>query len=259
MLRCALAACSGSNVHSMRSTPAASARSRCARFRSLGRRPAAHVRQHAEHVRPVRGRAVAHSRASTRRIRRGACAVERADQNAAALGGDQQHRRRHDLAVAAPHGLLHAAPPRGSRRDVREIAQRRSRVTRSDQLGERVDHLDTRVDGGPLVDRRRARAGCRACRPARAPAHVVREAVADHHGLGRPAPHQLERRLEDARVRLHEAVVGRRDRDRDQAVELEVRSETTRGGRCEFEIRPSRTPRACSARSASGTSSYSEK
>ncbi len=48
------------------------------------------------------------------------------------------------------------------------------------------------------------------------------QAVADHHRLVRRGLHLTQRRLEDAAVRLHVAVVERRDRGRKQPLEREV-------------------------------------
>ena len=55
---------------------------------------------------------------------------------------------------------------------------------------------------------------------------VVSQAVADHHGFRGSDAHFPQRRLEDARVRLHEAVIERRNRDRHQAVEARSATRT---------------------------------
>src|SRR3990172_86719 len=51
---------------------------------------------------------------------------------------------------------------------------------------------------------------------------VVREAVADHHRVPRFGVERAQRGLEDARMRFHVPVVRRRDRGREEAVQLEV-------------------------------------
>ena len=56
----------------------------------------------------------------------------------------------------------------------------------------------------------------------RAPSMSCAQAVAHHHRLRRRDAEQLQRRLEDARMRLQVAVLGRREGGGDQAVELEV-------------------------------------
>ena len=58
---------------------------------------------------------------------------------------------------------------------------------------------------------------------------VGRQAVADHHGLAWFDGHLSKRRFEDAAVRLHVAVVERRDGDGEEPFEREVALERRQG------------------------------
>ena len=88
------------------------------------------------------------------------------------------------------------------------------------QLAERPDdrHVGRAAGDGAAGARDEDGAHAEAARPF----DVVDEAVADHDGLGGRGFHRAQRRLEDARVRLHVAVLVRGERDREESLEREV-------------------------------------
>ena len=168
-----------------------------------------------------------------------------------------EHRRRHDLGVA-PHTVYPARqPPPGSRRGRRMSRSAMVTLRSRPAARQRPNDVDVGVDGLARPPR--------ASRMPRMPAlpradDVVRQAVADHRPRrAARTPISSERRLEDARMRLHEAVLGRRDRRPRSARRARSATGTTRGsGASSRSGRAGRRGRAAPA-SASGTSSYREK
>ena len=243
----------------MRSTPCASARSRCA---SLSRSPSPsprHVRQHAEHVRPLRRPPVAPARHRP----------DEPDDRVARGTRRSECRRAWPRRAARTPGRSRCPAPQTASctattpRQSATVSRSRSSITG----GLPARHQRSRGPAArPAIEsparHRRCRSRDRAAREQDA-AHAGRRGRRRRRGSGcrRPSPprrrhlHQLERRAEDARMRLHEAVLGRRHGDRDEPVELEVRLERREAAvRVGDQARAARR-RPCSAVSVSATSS----
>ena len=128
-------ACSGSNVHSI-SVDVLRQRALALRAASAARPTARRRERPAAHracATSASGRPSRHAAAWTRRTRRARAVRRRADQNAAALGRDQQHRGGHDLAALPPD--LPPAPPtaRQPARSVMSLARLAARRDRRSQ------------------------------------------------------------------------------------------------------------------------------
>ena len=210
-----------------------SAACRCASFSRAPRPGGAHLRRHAQHVRPLRRPAVLDRGHRVDEPAHRAAIVEGAEQDAAALDRDDQDRRRDDILGigVAPDGLfegghLAAFVERGERSD---LHQRSAGNSRSDLDDRHVVRTAVGV-GARHRSARRAPRACRGrarprCRPA---------------GCRRPSPPRAaatadlsQRRLEDAAVRLHVAVVEGRDRGRKEPFEREVALKCRQGSlRC---------------------------
>ena len=247
--RCAFGACSGSNVHSIeRRRPAPAPRSRCAtsaaRPRPCGRERPAATPSMCDHCvgRPSRQPGIDQTKPTIASL---ADAPSRMPPRLAETISTEAGT----ISLSCPRPPTTRRSPARRERRCRESCDaahslERSRYEARSRSGRAAlssaahecrlsterpaARPATESPAHPSIGRRdvrRARAGCRACR---------RGGRRRRRGPGcrRPSPprparhlHQLERRAEDARMRLHEAVLGRRHGDGDQAVELEVRLE----------------------------------
>ncbi len=182
----------------------------------------AHLRRHAQHVRPLRRPAVLDRRHRVHEPAHPPAIVEGAQQDAAALDRDDEHRRRDDVlgVGVSPDGLFEGGHVAAflERRERTDVHQRRAGNSRSDVIfGTSVGQASRWADG-PERETRTARIPIPT-----APAMSAGTLSPTIIGFARRDADLPQRRLEDAAMRLHVTVVVGRDRGRKDALEREVR------------------------------------